>query len=34
VANISVAADPYRETCTFWDGIGYELMNPWAAKPR
>jgi para-nitrobenzyl esterase len=32
--NISVAADPYRETCTFWDGIGYELFSPWSPKPR
>jgi carboxylesterase type B len=32
--NISVAADPYRETCAFWDGIGYELFSPWSPKPR
>lgn len=27
---ISVANDPYRETCAFWDTVGYELTAPWA----
>jgi carboxylesterase type B len=31
---VSVQNDPYRETCTFWDRIGYELFNPWAPKPQ
>ncbi|MCK9634645.1 MAG: carboxylesterase family protein [Methylobacter tundripaludum] len=30
---VSVQNDPYREVCDFWDGIGYNLVEPWAAKP-
>lgn len=27
--NVTVQSDPYRETCEFWDGIGYNLIKPW-----
>lgn len=32
VPALSVSADPYRQACAFWDGIGYDLTSPWAAK--
>jgi carboxylesterase type B len=32
--SLSVQNDPYREACTFWDRVGYELFSPWSPKPR
>jgi carboxylesterase type B len=29
---VSVQPDPFRETCKFWDGIGYNLTEPWAPR--
>jgi carboxylesterase type B len=32
--DVSVQNDPHRETCAFWDNIGYELFTPWMPKAR
>lgn len=29
---IAVQSDPYRDTCEFWDGIGYKIIDPWPAR--
>jgi acetylcholinesterase/cholinesterase len=34
VPAVSVQNDPYREVCDFWDGIGYNLVEPWAERRR
>ena len=28
----TVQNDPYRGTCEFWDGVGYNLVEPWLAR--
>lgn len=32
VPAVSVHNDPYREICDFWDGIGYNLIEPWVKR--
>jgi len=35
VPSVAVQDDPYRQTCAFWDGIGYNLLEPWGRRsPR
>lgn len=29
---IAVQPDPYRDTCEFWDGIGYKITDPWPSR--
>lgn len=28
----AVQNDPYQDTCEFWDGIGYNLVEPWLRR--
>jgi carboxylesterase type B len=31
---LSLQDDPYHDICTFWNGIGYNLVEPWAPSRR